>query len=101
MPDVDALRGPDDPERQRRLAWATLMRRTWDLDVLTCPRCGERMELISVIQDERVARRILDHVGLPSRAPPRGRPWRPGRQQLSLAVDRTDLDGVDASPAVD
>src|SRR5260370_16414446 len=45
----------DDPGRQRRLAWAALMRRTWDLDVLACPRCGERLELIAVIEDERTA----------------------------------------------
>jgi hypothetical protein len=74
------LAGPDDPKRQRRLAWATLMSRTWNLGVLACSRCGERMELIATIEDPQVAAKILDHLGLPSRAPPRGRAWRPGQQ---------------------
>jgi hypothetical protein len=59
------------------------------------------MELIAVIQNDGVARRILLHLGLPSRAPPRGRPWRPGQQELTLAVDHANFDGVDASPVVD
>ena len=68
------------------------MRRTWGIDVLECPRCGDRMSIIAIIDDERVARRILEHVGLRSRAPPRGKPWR--RQQQLAARDQ--LDGVDA-----
>ena len=91
--------GPDDPKGQRRLAWATLMRRTWNLDVLACPRCGERMELIATIEDERTARKILEHLGLPARAPPRGRPWRPGLKQLAFDDDDAGrFDGIDSFP---
>jgi hypothetical protein len=54
------------------------------------------MRLIAVIEDERIARRILDHLGLPARAPPRGRPFRP-RKQVELS-DRDPFDGID--PAV-
>ena len=32
-------RGPSDPERPRRLDWATLLRRAFAIDVLVCPRC--------------------------------------------------------------
>ena len=35
------------------------------------------MELISVIEDASIAHRILAHLGLPTREPPRGPPWRP------------------------
>jgi hypothetical protein len=66
---------PDDPERQRRLTWAVLMRRTWGLEVLVCPRCAGPMRLVSAIEDPAVAARILWHLGLPTRAPPRGPPW--------------------------
>ena len=55
------------------------------------------MRMIAVIEDERVARRILDHLGLPSRAPPRGRPRRPGQQLLPLAGADDDVDGIDPS----
>lgn len=54
------------------------------------------MRLVAVIQDERVARRILEHLGLPARAPPLGRPWRSaGQAQLALGDDHDRYDGVD------
>ena len=82
--DVAALAGPDDPARERRLEWATLMKRAYRLDVLVCPRCAGPMRLIALIEDERVATRIPTHIGLPARAPPRGRPWRPAQAPLAL-----------------
>jgi hypothetical protein len=72
------------------------MKRSFGIDVLDCPRCGSRMELISAVEDERIAARILAHLGLPTRAPPRGRPW---RRQLALGDpdhNPPDVDGVDA-----
>ena len=53
------------------------------------------MRLVSVIQDERVARRILEHLGLPARAPPRGRPWRSGVQPQLVLDDPDRYDGID------
>lgn len=42
------------------------------------------MRLIAVIEDPAVARKILEHLGLPARPPPRGRPgWR-GQQELAF-----------------
>ena len=70
------------------------MRRTWGLDVLACPRCDARMELIAVIEDAAVARRILEHMGLPTRAPPRGPPWRP-QGTLPFIQPGDAGDGVD------
>jgi hypothetical protein len=54
------------------------MRRGLDLDVLECPCCGARMALVATILSPAVARRILEHLALPSepiglhpaRAPP-------------------------------
>jgi hypothetical protein len=52
------------------------------------------MELIAAIEDERVAAKILLHLGLPARAPPRGRPW--GAQHVLPGVhDAPDGNGVD------
>jgi hypothetical protein len=59
--------------------WSTLMKRAFQIDVLVCPSCAGPMRLIALIEDERVAQRILAHLGLPARAPPRGRPWRPAQ----------------------
>jgi hypothetical protein len=48
------------------------MQRVFAIDVLMCPSCGARMKPIAEISDRRVARKMLDHVGIPSDAP---EPW--------------------------
>ncbi|MGH6692275.1 MAG: hypothetical protein ACREF4_16525 [Gammaproteobacteria bacterium] len=53
------------------LSWAQLLQRVFLVDVLQCPRCAGRMRLIAAIVDRKVAARILAHLGLPARAPPR------------------------------
>ncbi len=67
-----ADRGPEDrPEtRPRRLRWAALLKRVFGLDALRCPRCGAALRLIAAIEDPAIARRILESMGLPARAPP-------------------------------
>jgi hypothetical protein len=60
-----------------RTAWAELMARAMGLDVLSCPRCGGRMEVLACITDRGVAARMLRAMGLPAEAPeaaPRPRP---------------------------
>jgi hypothetical protein len=54
------------------------------------------MELVAAVEDERTAAKILAHLGLAQRAPPRGRPW---RAQRALPIDRLADDCVDP-PAV-
>ena len=46
------------------------MKRVWELDVLECPRCQGRMRILAAIHSPDAACRILDCLGLPSRAPP-------------------------------
>src|SRR5438876_7773028 len=60
---------PHGPEKPRDWAWADLMRRVFDLDVLACPRCGGRMTLIATIEARDVNRTILGHLGLPTEPP--------------------------------
>jgi hypothetical protein len=91
--------GPDDAGRARRLEWAKLLKRVFAVDVLRCARCEGPMRLIAFVDDERIARKILEHLGLPARAPPRGRAV-PRRGQLPLVDERT-WDGVDPPHAVD
>ena len=62
MERVDAERG--DAARAPRLTWAALMYRAFDVDVLRCPRCAGRMELIATMDDPAVTHRILAHLGL-------------------------------------
>jgi hypothetical protein len=55
------------PRRQR---WAALLQRVFEIDALRCPRCGSRLRLIAAIEDPTVARKILECLKLPARAPP-------------------------------
>ncbi len=59
--------------RERRLSWAQLMLRVFEKDVLECPRCGGRRRLIGVLTESTVIVAFLESLGLPPRAPPRGR----------------------------
>lgn len=72
------------------------MQRSFGFDVLACPRCGDRLELIALIEDPRVIRRILSHLGLPTKAPAA----RPARSPPALPLDRRgpwyDVDDVPA-----
>jgi hypothetical protein len=43
----------------RHWAWAALMRRAFDIDVLACPRCGGRLRLIAMVEDPDAIRAIL------------------------------------------
>ncbi len=54
----------------RRIAWADLLKRVFEVDALRCPACGKRMRLLAAITDPDVARRILACLALPPRAPP-------------------------------
>src|SRR5438094_15533 len=78
--------GPNGDSQPRRWTWANLMRRAFDLDVLACPRCGGRMSLIATIDDPRVIRNILSHLGLPTEVP-QPRPFRPPPAPRDLFQD--------------
>ena len=49
--------------------WAELIRRTFGVDVLACPRCGERLRLVALIEQASMIQRILRHFGLPTDVP--------------------------------
>jgi len=65
-----ASEGREEPLFQRRLAWADLLQRVFEVDALACPKCGGRMRILSAITDPIVAARILRCLALPARAPP-------------------------------
>ena len=41
------------------------------LDIEHCPNCGGALKIIAAIEDPPVIIKILSHLGLPTRAPPR------------------------------
>ena len=52
-----------------RIDWATLLKRTYDLDVLACD-CGGRLKFVELVTDAGRAREVLEVLGLPSALPP-------------------------------
>ncbi len=59
-----------------RMSWARLLKRVFDIDVEHCQHCGGALKIIAAIEEPAVIARILTHLGLPARAPPRS-PARP------------------------
>ena len=57
--------------RPVRLSWAKLRKRVFDLDLEHCPKCGGELKIIAAILEQPVIERILTHLGLQARAPPR------------------------------
>jgi len=76
-----------------RIDWASLLRRSLDVDVLECPKCHGRLRVLAVITEREPVVRILSHLGLPTEAPPLARARDPSdelddepRGQLELAL---------------
>jgi hypothetical protein len=59
-----------------RMSWARLLKRVFEIDLEHCPQCGGEFRIIAAIEEPAVIVRILTHLGLPARAPPRS-PARP------------------------
>ena len=57
--------------RPVRLSWAKLLERVFDLDLEHCPNCGGELKIIAAILEQPVIEKILTHLGLQARAPPR------------------------------
>jgi hypothetical protein len=61
---------PPDRGTRHRHRWAELLQRVFGIDALRCPRCGSTLRLIAAIEDPAIARKILECLKLPARAPP-------------------------------
>jgi hypothetical protein len=70
----DAVRPRSEPAHEHsqaaRMSWARLLKRVFAIDVEHCV-CGGELKIIAAIEDPVVIVRILRHLGLPARAPPR------------------------------
>jgi hypothetical protein len=55
--------------RSPRVDWASLLRRTFEIDVLQCAGCGGRLRILGSVADPAAARAILHTLGLRTAAP--------------------------------
>ncbi|MFM7548315.1 MAG: transposase [Cyanobacteriota bacterium] len=53
-----------------RMRWARLLKRVFHIDVERCA-CGGQLRILAAIEEPVMIVRILTHLGLPARAPPR------------------------------
>ena len=51
-------------------AWARLLAKVYEVDPMTCPKCGADMKVIAVIEDPHELNRILRHLIKIGRSPP-------------------------------
>ena len=57
--------------RPVRLSWAKLLKRVFEIDMEHCPNCDGQLKIIAAILEQPVIEKILTHLGLQARAPPR------------------------------
>jgi hypothetical protein len=92
-PDTSRSPGPSGDERPapqacpRHWAWAQLMHRAFEIDVLACPRCGGRLRLVTTVTDPHVIHAILTHLGLPPEVPHPDPPQPPPAEPPRLLAD--------------
>jgi hypothetical protein len=53
-----------------RKAWARLLGKVYEIDVLCCPKCGGRMSVVAVIRDPESIRKIVACMEKKGRGPP-------------------------------
>jgi hypothetical protein len=61
-----AVQAPENGQAvaaRARSAWARLIHKVYEVDPLECPKCGAPMQVIALIDDAEVIRRILEHLG--------------------------------------
>ena len=59
------------PTAPAPMSWARLLKRVFEIDMEHCPHCGGTLKIIGAIEHPAVITKILTHLGLPARAPPR------------------------------
>ncbi len=64
------------------MGWVKLLKRVFEIDMEHCPNCGGELKVIAAILEQPVTEKILTHLGLQARAPPRA----PARGHALLAA---------------
>ena len=67
---TDAPKDQEVSTRSSRKAWARLLAKVYELDVMACPKCGSRMAVIAVILDPAEIRKIIACLAKHGRGPP-------------------------------
>ena len=90
---------PPRSGRPRHLPWADLLKRVFGVEALRC-ECGDSMRVLAAITEPTIAKRILESMNLPPRAPPLA-PARPSGFASGPWLEETEAAGFDQSPPDD
>jgi hypothetical protein len=86
------------PSSSRRIRWAQLLARIFEVFPLFCPACGGAMTIIACLTDPPVVRDILRHLDLPHRPPPLSPARAPPQAEIcfdqSLPSDLSEAESV-------
>jgi hypothetical protein len=52
-----------------RVDWASLLRRSFEVDVLACANCGGRLRVLGEVTEPAMVRLVLDSLAIPTDAP--------------------------------
>jgi hypothetical protein len=74
---------PDTGTKTKRLTWAQLLQRVFDIDIRHCPQCGGEMKAIAAITEKAIIEKILTHLGLPTEPPTLTPARAPPQQEFS------------------
>ena len=81
LPDKKDKTSPTEQKKSKQsysIGWAKILKRVFDIDMQTCSKCGGQIKVISNIQNPKIIRKILTHLGenskVPELSPPRGPP---------------------------
>ncbi|MBC7457513.1 MAG: hypothetical protein H7235_04500 [Bdellovibrionaceae bacterium] len=56
--------------KKKNIPCVRLLARVFNIDVETCIKCGGKIKIIAAIEDPKVIRKILEHMGLATEPPP-------------------------------
>ena len=56
--------------KKKNIPWSSLLARIFNIDVEICSKCSGKMKIIAAIEDPKVIRKILEHMGLALMPPP-------------------------------
>jgi hypothetical protein len=83
------IRGDAQPVqvRAKRIGWARLLERVFDIDLRRCPSCGAaELKVIAAILQRAAIEKTLTHPGLDPRPPPWGRASEAGHAGHAFAA---------------
>jgi hypothetical protein len=61
---VPAILEADKRSKEYRKNWARLIQKIYEVDSLSCPKCGGNMRILAFMEDREVIKAILKHLGL-------------------------------------